>query len=184
MTKRPDDLQDAQQRGETRPQNSAANGADRALLLQRLGQTLAAARLRNELVAVMHFDVDDFKAVNEGFGQAGGDRLLVELWHRATGSLRDTDSVTRLGSDEFLVVASRIGSFEQADAVARRIVARLGEPFLLDGRWASPSISLGVALYPEHGSTPEALIAKSEAALYIAKHQGKGRHAFAAGPAS
>ena len=157
---------------------------DRDLLMDRLDHALANARRRNEMMAVMRFDVDDLKAVNAGFGAAGGDRLLAELEHRASASLRDTDAVQRLEGDEFLVVATRIASFEQAEAVARRLVTRLGEPFLLDAHWVSPSISLGVALYPEHGRTPEALIAKSDAALYLATHQGKGRHVFAAGPAA
>ena len=108
----------------------------------------------------------------------------VAITQRANAALRDSDSVTRVGGDEFLVVATRISTVEQADAVAHRLVSRLGEPLQLDGQWASPSISLGVALYPEHGRTPEALIAKSDAALYIAKHAGKGRHAFAPGPAA
>jgi diguanylate cyclase (GGDEF)-like protein len=155
----------------------------RVLLMDRLSQALANARRRNEMMAVMSFDVDDFASINERCGQAGGDRLLVELAHRSTAVLRDSDSVVRLGGDEFLVVATRIGSFQQAEAVARRVVARLGEPFQIDRHWVSPSISLGVALYPEHGQAPDVLIAKSEAALYQAKQVGKGRHAFATGPA-
>lgn len=184
MKKLQDELQDAKQRAEALATHDFLTGLpNRVLLMDRLQQALANARRRNEMMAVMSFDVDDFKAINDSFGHAGGDALLVELGKRAGASLRDTDSVTRLGGDEFLVVATRIGTFEQAEAVARRLVTRLGEPFLLEGRWVSPSISLGVALYPEHGRTPEALIAKSDAALYIAKHAGKGRHAFAAGPA-
>ena len=184
MKKLQEELQEAKQRAETLATHDFLTGLpNRVLLMDRLAQALANARRRNEMMAVMSFDVDDINAINDQFGHTGGDRLLVELGGRAIGALRDTDSVTRIGGDEFLVVATRIGSFEQADAVARRIVGRLGEPYLLDGRWVSPSISLGVALYPEHGSSPEALIAKCDAALYIAKHQGKGRHAFAAGPA-
>lgn len=184
MKKLQEELQQAKQRAEDLATHDFLTGLpNRVLLPDRLEQAIATARRRNEMMAVMTFDVDDFKAINDRFGHVGGDRLLVELGQRANAALRDSDSVTRVGGDEFLVVATRIGSFEQADAVARRIVGRLGEPYLLDGRWVSPSISLGVALYPEHGSSPEALIAKSDAALYIAKHQGKGRHAFAAGPA-
>ena len=183
MKKLQEELQDAKQRAEALATHDFLTGLpNRVLLLDRLDQALANARRRNEMMAVMSFDVDDFKAINDSFGHVGGDALLVELGQRASASLRDTDSVTRLGGDEFLIVATRIGTFEQADAVARRVVTRLGEPFLLDGRWVSPSVSLGVALYPEHGRTPEALIAKSDAALYLAKHAGKGRHAFAAGP--
>jgi diguanylate cyclase (GGDEF)-like protein/PAS domain S-box-containing protein len=184
MKKLQEELQEAKQRAETLATHDFLTGLpNRVLLMDRLEQALANARRRNELMAVMSFDVDDFKAVNDAFGHAGGDRLLVELGQRATAVLRDTDSVTRLGGDEFLVVATRIGTSDQAEAVARRIVTRLGEPFLLDGRWLSPSVSLGVALYPEHGRTPEALIAKSDAALYLAKYGGKGRVAFAPGPA-
>lgn len=185
MKKLQDELEQAKQRAEDLATHDFLTGLpNRVLLMDRLEQALANARRRNEMMAVMSFDVDDFKAINDRFGHAGGDRLLVELAHRAGASLRDTDSVTRLGGDEFLVVATRLGAFEQIEAVARRLVARLGEPFLLDGHWVSPSISLGIALYPEHGRTPEALIAKSDAALYLAKHAGKGRHAFAAGPAA
>jgi diguanylate cyclase (GGDEF)-like protein/PAS domain S-box-containing protein len=185
MKKLQDELEQAKHRAEELATHDFLTGLpNRVLLMDRLEQALANARRRNEMMAVMSFDVDEFKAINDRFGHAGGDRLLVELAHRAGGSLRDTDSVTRLGGDEFLVVATRIGAFEQIEAVARRLVTRLGEPFLLEGQWVSPSISLGVALYPEHGRTPEALIAKSDAALYLAKHAGKGRYAFAAGPAA
>jgi diguanylate cyclase (GGDEF)-like protein len=185
MNKPQDELEPAPPRAVERATHDVLTDLpNRVRLMDRLEQALADARRRNEMMAVMSFDVDEFKAINDRFGHVGGDRLLVELAHRAGASLRDTDSVTRVGGDEFLVVATRIGAFEQIDAVARRLVARLGEPFLLEGQWVSPSISLGVALYPEHGRTAEALIAKSDAALYLARHAGKGQYAFAAGPAA
>ena len=153
----------------------------REALLAWTDQAIAAARRRKDMLALLAFDLDEFIQVNERFGAAGGDRLLVEIVHRAQSVLRDSDALGRVGGDDFLVAVARIGSLEQAEAVARRVVARLGEPFLLDGQWMSPSVSLGVAVYPDHGLTAAVLAAKADAALARAKRGGKGRAAFAAG---
>lgn len=175
-----DELIEAKTRAEDMATHDFLTGLpNRVLLMERLAEAMAAARRRNEMMAVLSFDLDDFKQVNDRFGHAGGDRLLVEIARRALSVLRDTDSVTRLGGDEFLVVASRIGSASQAEAVAKRVLAKVCEPLELDGRWVSPSISLGIALYPNHARTAESLIVQSDAALYEAKALGKGRYAFA-----
>ncbi len=152
---------------------------NRVLLMQRLATAITDARRGNEMMAVLSFDVDNFKQVNDRFGHIGGDLLLTEIARRASSVLRDSDSVTRLGGDEFLVVATRIATLEQVEAVSRRVLAKVGEPFQIDGQWTSPSISLGVAVYPNHALSPEALIAQSDAALYEAKALGKSRMAWA-----
>ena len=149
------------------------------LPLERLAEVLAQSRQRREMMALMSFEVDDFEQVQERCGRAGSERYLDEVARRTSAALRDRDAVIRLGGEEFLVVASRIGSAAQAETVSQRMLAKVGEPFDLDGQWLSPAISLGVALYPDHARTPEALVVRCFLARQWARGLGKGRYAFA-----
>ena len=149
------------------------------LQLDRLAETLAQSRQRREMMALMSFEVEDFEQIQERCGSEGSARYLDEVARRTSAALRDRDVVIRLGGEEFLVVASRIGSTAQAEAVSRRVLAKVGEPFELDGQWLSPAISLGVALYPDHARTPEALVVRCFLARQVACGLGKGRYAFA-----
>jgi diguanylate cyclase (GGDEF)-like protein len=152
------------------------------LPMDRLAEALAQSRQRREMLAVMSFEVDDFELVCERCGANGGERYLDEVTRRASAALRDRDAVVRLGAEEFLIVAQRIGSVEQTEAVSRRVLAKVSEPFDLEGQWLSPSISLGVALYPNHARTPEALVVRCFLARQMAQGLGKGRYAFAPAP--
>jgi diguanylate cyclase (GGDEF)-like protein len=154
--------------------------ADNPLLpLDRLAETLAQSRQRREMMALMSFEVEDFEQVHERCGQAGSKLYLDEVARRASASLRDRDAVIHLGGEEFLVLASRIGSVAQAEKVSQRVLAKVGEPFDLDGQWLSPAISLGVALYPDHARSAEALVVRCFLARQLARGLGKGRYAFA-----
>ena len=149
------------------------------LPMDRLAQALAQSRLSCEMLAVMSFEVDDFAQVKERCGAEGCERYLGEVPRRASAALRDRDSVVHLGGEEFLILAIRIGSVAQTEAVSQRVLAKVGEPFELGGQWLSPAISLGVALYPDHARTPEALIVRCFLARQLAQALGKGRYAFA-----
>jgi diguanylate cyclase (GGDEF)-like protein len=149
------------------------------LPMDRLAEALAQSRQRREMLAVMSFEVDDFEQVKERCGPEGCELYLGEVARRVSAALRDRDAVVQLGGEEFLILATRIGSVVQTEAVSQRVLAKVGEPFELRGQWLSPSISLGVALYPDHARTPEALIVRCFLARQLAKSLGKGRYAFA-----
>ena len=152
---------------------------NRVLLFDRISQALAIAKRRQRMVALLNLDIDDFKKVNDTHGHGVGDRLLVEFSTRMKHSLRDSDTLTRLGGDEFLLLAPEVDSATQAEAIAFHILERASEPFQLGELALTISFSVGIALYPEDGTTVEAFIASSDRALYAAKGLGKNRFAFA-----
>jgi diguanylate cyclase (GGDEF)-like protein len=150
--------------------------------MDRLAEALAQSRQRRDMLAVMSFQVEDFEQVRERCGAEGSERYLDEVTRRASAALRDRDAVVRLGAEEYLIMAQRIGSVKQTEAVSQRVLAKVGEPFALGGQWISPAISLGVALYPDHARTPEALVVRCFLARKMAQALGKGRYAFAPAP--
>lgn len=152
---------------------------NRVLLFDRIHQALEIAKRNKGLVALLSLDVDDFKKVNDTWGHTIGDQLLIEFASRLKRSLRATETITRMGGDEFLVLAPAMESEAQVEILAGRILGRLSQPFELQEVKLSPTFSLGIAFYPRHGATPEALIASSDRALYVAKRLGKNRYAFA-----
>jgi diguanylate cyclase (GGDEF)-like protein/PAS domain S-box-containing protein len=152
---------------------------NRVLLVDRIVQALALAERKGQIVAVLSVDMDDFKKVNDTYGHGAGDRLLIEIASRMKDSVRDADTVTRLGGDEFVVVAPELECVAEVETMADRILERVRQPFQLGEATMSPTFSLGIALYPRHGTTPEALISGSDRALYVAKKRGKNCYAFA-----
>ena len=153
---------------------------NRVLLLDRVTQALALARRTQRVVAVVTLDVDDFKAVNDTYGHVAGDQLLVELASRLTHSLRESETVTRMGGDEFLLLAPDMESEAEVEIMAARILERLREPVRLGGVTVSLTCSAGIAAFPRQATTPDALIASSDRALYVAKRLGKNRYVFEA----
>jgi diguanylate cyclase (GGDEF)-like protein/PAS domain S-box-containing protein len=152
---------------------------NRVLLLDRIKQALAMAKRKQQMVALLSLDIDDFKRVNDTYGHGIGDRFLVEIAARMKNSLRESDTITRVGGDEFLLLAPEIESIVQAEGIAAHILEFVRPPFQLWELTLSTTFSLGIALYPRDGKTPEALIANSDRGLYIAKGLGKNRFAFA-----
>ncbi len=119
-------------------------------------------------------DLDRFKNVNDALGHEVGDRLLIAVGDRLAGAVRPGDLVARLGGDEFAVVAKRLDSPRQAQAIAERIEQALLAPLVLDGLPLDVSGSIGIALYPEHGSDFATLLRCADVAMYSAKHSGDG----------
>lgn len=156
---------------------------NRALLADRLKQALAKARRDKYRLALMFIDLDRFKPVNDTFGHDVGDLLLKEVAHRLRGCLRESDTVARVGGDEFIVLLPQIEAEQYGVLVAEKILAALNEPFLIDGHVLDISASIGVAVYPEDGDQQEALMKSADSAMYRAKEQrgtvvasGRSRH--------
>ncbi len=159
---------------------------NRVLLLDRFKLALALARRKEQMAAVITMDVDNFKEINDSHGHPAGDQLLVEIGARLTKTLRESDTVTRLGGDEFLLLAPEVETHLQVEIMAERILDAMERPFTLGAAEAvaepaarvSCTFSVGIALYDQDGQTAEALMANSDRALYAAKQQGKNRYVF------
>lgn len=146
--------------------------ANRSLLRDRLERAFAAARRHRTHVAVMVLDLDGFKAVNDSFGHAAGDRLLCVVAERLRGRVRETDTVARLGGDEFTLVVENLVRPEHATLVARKLLDALEPPIRIESSDVRIGASLGVALYPRDGADPGTLMRLADAAMYAVKAQG------------
>lgn len=148
---------------------------NRNLFWDRLGQALRHAHRHGNGAAVLWLDLDGFKAVNDNLGHAAGDRVLQEVAHRLTKRVRESDTVARMGGDEFAVIMPDVTDPGLAEQVARQLVATLAEPFDLQPETVYISGSVGVALYPQHAETAEALTQCADMAMYSAKKAGKNQ---------
>ncbi len=156
---------------------------NRELLQDRLKQSLAQAKRNGSRVAVLFVDLDYFKEVNDTWGHAIGDALLVEAADRMCKCVRETDTVARIGGDEFVITLSDVGDNQIAEKVASKILGGLERPFILDGVAVYVSGSIGLAISPEHGSDPETLYANADAAMYQVKRDGRrGYRVYEASP--
>jgi diguanylate cyclase (GGDEF)-like protein len=126
------------------------------------------------------FDLDGFKAVNDTWGHPAGDRLLAMAAERARRSLRASDTLGRLGGDEFLALLPRTGVEGAIDA-AEKLRAAIAAPYLIDAGEARVGVSIGIAVSDAHGVDPEALQKAADTALYDAKREGKNRACVASG---
>lgn len=150
---------------------------NRLLLLSRMEHALDGAHRKNEQVALLLIDLDRFKDVNDSLGHPAGDELLQKVVERMRKRLRDEDTLARLGGDEFVILLERLTNPQDAGRVAQEIIDTLVEFFRLDsGAEVFISASIGISLYPDHGNTPSELTQHADAALYLAK--GQGRHTY------
>ncbi len=145
---------------------------NRVLLSDRLRQALAKAKRDHAHLALMFIDLDKFKPVNDTLGHDVGDLLLKEVAKRLQNCLRESDTVARMGGDEFVVLLPLVAQEANALLVAQKILAALTEPFALAGHKLHISASIGVAIYPEHGKGEEQLLKSADYAMYQAKERG------------
>ncbi len=149
---------------------------NRALFLDRLRQAIARARrmfLEKGHLAVLYIDVDGFKTVNDTYGHVQGDLLLQHVAARLRRCLRGSDTLSRVGGDEFAAVVTELGSRDGAAAAAAKVLAELREPFLLGNGEFHTSVSVGVAIYPDDGTSELELVRNADLAMYHAKRGGK-----------
>jgi diguanylate cyclase (GGDEF)-like protein/PAS domain S-box-containing protein len=145
--------------------------ANRALLENRLGSALAAAQETDGLVGVIYMDLDDFKPVNDTHGHSVGDRVLQILAERMVNCVRDTDTIARVGGDEFVALFPDITEEDDLRAKARVMADCIKSPIALDGRAIRVSVSVGLAIYRQ-GEHHSDLICRADHAMYRAKSQG------------
>ncbi len=151
------------------------NLPNRLVLADRLETVLRRARRERTLVAVVLFDIDRFKAVNDTFGHIAADALLRALASRLAASTRASDTLARMGGDEFAALFADLRSVADAERLAAKLLEASRAPFLIEGRTIAVSLSIGVALYPTHGQDAATLLTGADLALYDAKQHGRGR---------
>jgi diguanylate cyclase (GGDEF)-like protein len=153
------------------------NLANRALFNERVRHALVRARREHGRVAVIFLDLDDFKTINDSLGHAAGDEVLLDVAKRLAASIRTTDTAARFGGDEFAILLDETSGPEDAADVAERIIEHLKTPLHLDGKEILVQASLGIAVI-DHDAAVDAdeLIRNADAAMYIAKRDGKGSY--------
>ncbi|UCE88114.1 MAG: EAL domain-containing protein, partial [Pseudomonadota bacterium] len=151
---------------------------NRFLALDRLAQLIKEARRTGHKVAVLFLDLDDFKKVNDSLGHEVGDRLLVGAAKRLGGVLRDSDTIGRFGGDEFIVLAGGLEDAADARPLAESLLEQFRRTFRVDGRELILTASIGIAVYPEDGDKPAALLRNADTAMYHSKGEGRNNYYY------
>ena len=150
---------------------------NRVLFTERLEHALRRVERQKDLmVAVLYVDLDYFKNVNDTYGHRVGDQLLVAVSRKLKGCLRPSDTIARIGGDEFTILLEDLKSQEEAIRVADRICVEIREPFFLEGFYLQTSASVGIAVSDGSSELPESLLNDADLAMYLAKDQGRARH--------
>ncbi len=157
---------------------------NRALLRDRLEHALAQAKRRSSSLTVLFIDLDDFKKVNDSHGHEVGDKVLRTIAERLQSSVRAEDTVGRQGGDEFLYLALNLGKEIHAKSVAKKIRNTIAATCEIDGVPFTIMASIGIAMYPQDGRTPEELLKSADKAMYKAKASETGYSFFHEPPAS
>jgi diguanylate cyclase (GGDEF)-like protein/PAS domain S-box-containing protein len=150
--------------------------ANRVLLRDHLERALARQSRSDGAAALLFVDLDDFKRVNDSFGHAAGDQILVQIAERLVGACRAEDIVARQSGDEFAILLASVASCDEAVLAAERLLRELRRPILLGGRSVVVGGSVGIALAEGLDCTLEDLVTQADAAMYAAKAAGKDRH--------
>ncbi len=148
--------------------------ANRVHFNDRLVRAIKHAQVEKGQIGVLYLDSDRFKQINDFFGHAAGDTLLVSISQRIRHAIRDTDFVARLGGDEFAVLLAPLRDSKDAMLVADKILSTMSHPVTIsEGITVVPSISIGIALFPEHGNDSDDLLRAADTAMYLAKNDGR-----------
>ena len=148
---------------------------NRLLFRDRIVNAIAQAKRHRRGIAVMYLDLDHFKLVNDGLGHSVGDALLSEVAARLQGSIRASDTISRLGGDEFTILLNDTSSTEAVFGVARKILSSLARPFRVNGHELFVSTSIGISLFPNDGEDVETLLKCADSAMYRAKELGRNQ---------
>lgn len=151
---------------------------NRMLFLEQLAQAMENAHQQGEEIALLSLDIDGFQTVNESFGRAVGDQLLIEVAHRLTKHLPNTLSIARVGADEFGIIIERKSDAPWVDLLVQQLLNQLSEPVVLKDTTLYVSASAGIAIYPNDGQDVESLHSHADSALHQAKASGRGAMHF------
>lgn len=152
---------------------------NRRLVADRLNQALAQAKRSDQMLAVCFLDLDGFKPVNDSFGHAFGDKLLIEIAQRLQASIRANDTVGRLGGDEFVLLLTCLENAKEYQMVLDRVIQAINLPVTVDAaNKATITASIGIALFPRDSSDPDSLLRQADQAMYAAKQNGRNRYQF------
>jgi len=149
---------------------------NRNLLTDRLRQGIAQALRQKTLLAVCYLDLDGFKPINDRHGHDIGDRVLVAVAERLTAMIRGSDTVARIGGDEFVLLLTGAATPADFQPVLERLVAEIGAPYQVDNRLLSVTASIGVAICPLDDSDPDTILRHADQAMYYAKQTGRNRY--------
>ena len=153
--------------------------ANRALLSSHLKSSIEKAKRHKTKVAVLMFDLDRFKDVNDSFGHSAGDDLLVQVAQRFNERLRDGDIISRLGGDEFAIVLEHLNHADDAGRIAKEMIDAQNAPYdLIGGGVVHVGMSAGIVLFPDHGENASELLQHADAALYKTKEEGRGTYRY------
>jgi diguanylate cyclase (GGDEF)-like protein/PAS domain S-box-containing protein len=151
---------------------------NRSLLMERLGQLFAMSAREPRHIALMFLDLDGFKLVNDTWGHDMGDHVLKTVSTRLSGLLRPSDTVARLGGDEFVILLNNPDSRESVGLIAARVIEEVNAPISFDGKTAHVGTSVGIAIFQEEDTSPDALLKRADDAMYVAKAAGKNTYRF------
>ncbi|MDP3846077.1 MAG: EAL domain-containing protein [Pseudomonas sp.] len=158
--------------------DALTNLPNRLLVRDRMDQAIGQARRYKKKAALLFLDLDNFKTINDSLGHSAGDELLKEVANRLRGAVREMDTVSRQGGDEFLIVLTDVSDLAAISAVAAHVLEQLAQPFALKGMQIVTSISIGIALYPQDGDEFDLLLKHADIAMYQAKAAGRNAYRF------
>jgi len=148
-------------------------------LEDKLFVALQEARAKKETVAVMFLDLDGFKKINDRWGHEAGDNSLQEVAQRVKSCIRDADTISRFGGDEFVLLIPRLKGDDVAMNIAYRIQETCRQPIFVEGEQVPITVSIGMSFYPQDGEDAASLIRSADNAMYISKQRGRNRISFA-----
>lgn len=146
------------------------NLPNRLLFCDRFKQQLAISTRHNTKFAVIYLDLDKFKPVNDTLGHQVGDQLLIAVSQRLSELVREIDTVSRFGGDEFSILVSEVDTINDVTTLANKVIYAINQPFILDAHTVNVSASIGIAMYPDHGADMVTLMNNADTAMYQAKH--------------
>jgi len=158
--------------------DSLTNLPNRMLVMDRLKQEITRAKRDATLVGVLFIDLDNFKMVNDTLGHKAGDTMLRLISQRMLSILRESDTLGRLGGDEFIVIVANTDTSDGFVRIANKILKCLSEPIIVNNMEIVPSCSIGISVYPDHSDHHDGLVQMADTAMYKAKSDGRNRYAF------
>ncbi len=158
--------------------DNLTNLPNRMLLIDRIKHAITEAERKNKIFAVLFFDIDRFKIINDSLSHAAGDELLNKIAKRINDEIRDSDTFARLGGDEFVLIMPEIRNETLIVEIVTRLLEIIAKPFQVSARTIHITSSIGISIYPKDGKTPDDLLRNADLAMYIAKREGRNKFQF------